>query len=115
VDRSRLERTLLSLALDFTPTDSTRLELNASRYHYVDMGFPGTFALDENIRFPDPPDPKTVGYGQPYGGDDNATKTFSGRLKYAFNSDSLALNGHMQTGLLSHELLLSNTGFNWSR
>ncbi len=64
VDRSRLERTLLSLALDFKPTESTKLELNANRYHYVDMGFPGTFALANNVKFPDAPDPKTVGYGQ---------------------------------------------------
>jgi iron complex outermembrane receptor protein len=162
VDHSRLERTLLSLALDFRPTESTKLELDANRYHYVDMGFPGTFALANNVRFPDSPDPKTVGYGQPYGGDDNVTRTFSGRLKYDFNSDwhiaagilqqdsdrastvptntltsnagayrttaatttfsldrivsnSLALNGHVETGPLSHDLLVSNTGFNWSR
>lgn len=162
VDRSRLERTLLSLALDFRPTESTKLELNANRYHYVDMGFPGTFALANNVRFPDSPDPKTVGYGQPYGGDDNVTRTFSGRLKYDLNSDwhvsagilqqdsdrastvptntltsnagayrttaatttfsldrivsnSLAFNGHVETGPLSHDLLVSNTGFNWSR
>jgi iron complex outermembrane recepter protein len=162
VDRSRLERTLLSLALDFRPMESTTLELNASRYHYVDMGFPGTFSLGNNVRFPDAPDPKTVGYGQPYGGDDNVTRTFGGRLKYDFNSDwhiaagilqqdsdrastvptnlltdnagdyrttaatttfsldrlvsnSLALNGRLETGPVTHDLLLSNTGFNWSR
>jgi len=162
VDRSRLERTLLSLALDFRPTESSKIELNASRYHYVDMGFPGTFALGPNVRFPEAPDPTTVGYGQPYGGDDNVTRTFSGRLKYDFNSDwhmaagilrqdsdrastvptnlltdnagnyrttaatttfsldriisnSLTLNGRAQTGPLTHDLLLSNTGFNWSR
>jgi iron complex outermembrane receptor protein len=162
VDLSRLERTLLSLALDVRPTDSLKLELNASRYHYVDMGFPGTFSLGNNVRFPEAPDPKTVGYGQPYGGDDNVTRTFSGRLIYAINSDwhltggilrqdsdrastvptnlltdnagdyrttaatttfsldriisnALALNGRVQTGPLIHDLLLSNTGFNWSR
>ncbi len=53
VDLSRLERTLLSLALDIRPTDSLKLELNASRYHYVDMGFPGTFSLGNNVRFPE--------------------------------------------------------------
>jgi iron complex outermembrane recepter protein len=162
VDQSRLERTLLSLALDVRPTDSLKLELNASRYHYVDMGFPGTFSLGNNVRFPEAPDPKTVGYGQPYGGDDNVTKTFSGRLIYTINSDwhitggilrqdsdrastvptnlltdnagdyrttaatttfsldriisnSLALSGRVATGPFTHDLLLSNTGFNWSR
>ena len=98
VDLSRLERTLLSLALDFKPTDSTKLELNASRYHYVDMGYPGTFALANNVRFPDAPDPKDVGYGQPYGGDDNVTRTFSGRLKYDFNSD-----WHIAAGILQQD------------
>jgi len=162
VDLSRLERTLLSLALDVRPTDYLKLELNASRYHYVDMGFPGTFSLGNNVRFPEAPDPTTVGYGQPYGGDDNVTRTFSGRLIYAINSDwhltggilrqdsdrastvptnlltdnagdyrttaatttfsldriisnTLALNGRAKTGPVTHDLLLSNTGFNWSR
>lgn len=162
VDQSRLERTLLSLALDFRPTQSTKVELNANRYHYVDMGFPGTFSLGPGVRFPQAPDPKTVGYGQPYGGDDNVTKTVSGRLKYDFDSDwhvtagilrqdsdrastvptnlltdaagdytttaatttfsldrivsnSLTVNGRVTTGPLTHELLISNTGFNWSR
>src|SRR4029077_12138381 len=98
VDLSRLERTLLSLAVDIRPTDSLKLELNASRYHYVDMGYPGTFSLGNNVRFPDAPDPKTVGYGQPYGGDDNVTRTFSGRLKYEFNSD-----WHVAAGILQQD------------
>ena len=48
---SRLERTLLSLALDFRVTEDTRVELDGSRYHYVDLGYPGTFAVASNVRF----------------------------------------------------------------
>ncbi len=40
VDRSRLERTLASVAFDVAITDDTRLELTGSRYHYVANGFP---------------------------------------------------------------------------
>ncbi|RFC32923.1 MAG: iron complex outermembrane recepter protein [Candidatus Nitrotoga sp. SPKER] len=88
VDRSRLERKLVSLAADINFTNATKLELNASRYHYLSMGFPGTFSLqNDNVRFPSAPDPKRVGYGQPFGGDNNITKTFSGKLKHSFNAD----------------------------
>jgi iron complex outermembrane receptor protein len=162
VDRSRLERTLESLALDVNATGSTHLQLNASRYHYVGNGFPGTFALASNVRFPDPPDPKRVGYGQPFGGDDNVTKTFSTRLVQDLGanwhvsagllqqdsdrastvptntltsnagayrttaatttfsldrivSNTLAINGRVEAGGLTHDIVVSNTGFNWVR
>jgi len=162
VDRSRLERTLASLALDVAFTDDTRLELNGSRYHYVANGFPGTFALANNVRFPDAPDPERVGYGQPFGGDDNVTTTFSTRLKHDFGpgwqisagllqqdsdrastvptntltsnagdyrttaatttfsldrilSNTLAINGRIHAGGVTHDVVLSNTGFDWDR
>jgi iron complex outermembrane recepter protein len=162
VDLSRLERTLISLALDFRLTDDTRVELDGSRYHYVDLGYPGTFAVASNVRFPSAPDPTTVGLGQPYGGDDNVTKIWSARLIHDFGSDwhvtagilqqdsdrastvptntltsnagaytttaatttfsldrivsnRFALNGHVVTGPVTHDLLLGNTGFNWVR
>ena len=159
---SRLERTLISLALDFRLTDDTRVELSGSRYHYVDLGYPGTFAVANNVRFPSAPDPTEVGLGQPYGGDDNVTKTWVGRLIHDFGADwhlsagilqqdsdrastvptntltnnagaytttaatttfsldrivsnRFALNGRVETGPLTHDLLLANTGFNWVR
>lgn len=162
VDFSRLERTLISLALDFRLTDDTRIELDGSRYHYVDLGYPGTFAVANNVRFPSAPDPTTVGLGQPYAGDDNVTKTWIGRIFHDLNPDwhisagilqqdsdrastvptdtltnnsgaytttaatttfsldrlvsnRFALNGHLATGPLTHDLLLANTGFNWVR
>lgn len=162
VNRSRLERKLASLAVDVNFSEATRLELNASRYHYTSMGFPGTFALASNVRFPAPPDPKRVGYGQPFGGDDNVTETYSGRIKHSFNdnwqlsagllqqdsdrastvptntltnnagrytvttatttysldrilSNIIALNGQVKTGSVTHDLVFSNTGFDWDR
>jgi iron complex outermembrane recepter protein len=162
VDGSRLERTLESLALDVNATETTHVQLNASRYHYVGNGFPGTFALANGVRFPDAPDPKRVGYGQPFGGDDNVTKTFSTRLVQDLGSnwhvsagllqqDSdrastvptntltnnagayrttaatttfsldrlvsnlLAINGHVEGGGLTHDIVVSNTGFDWDR
>jgi iron complex outermembrane receptor protein len=162
VQFSRLERTLVSLALDFKLTADTRLELDGSRYHYVDLGYPGTFAVASRVRFPSAPDPTEVGLGQPYAGDDNVTKTWTGRLIHDFGSDwhitagilqqdsdrastaatntltnndgaytttaatttfsldrivsnRIALDGHLVTGPLTHDLLLANTGFNWER
>jgi iron complex outermembrane receptor protein len=162
VQFSRLERTLVSLALDFRLTADTRVELDGSRYHYVDLGYPGTFAVASGVRFPSAPDPTQVGLGQPYAGDDNVTKTWTGRLLHDFGSDwhitagilqqdsdrastaatntltnnagaytttaatttfsldrivsnRLALDGHLVTGPLTHDLLLANTGFNWER
>lgn len=87
VDRSELKRKLASLAFDVRLTADTTLETNASKYHYIDMGFPGTFSLANNVQFPAAPDPRVVGYGQPFGGDDNVTDTYSGRLKHNFNQD----------------------------
>ena len=162
VQFSRLERTLVSLALDFRLTADTRVELDGSRYHYVDLGYPGTFAVASGVRFPSAPDPTQVGLGQPYAGDDNVTKTWTGRLIHDFGSDwhitagilqqdsdrastaatntltnnagaytttaatttfsldrivsnRVALDGHLVTGPLTHDLLLANTGFNWER
>jgi len=162
VQFSRLERTLVSLALDFRLTADTRVELDGSRYHYVDLGYPGTFAVASGVRFPSAPDPTEVGLGQPYAGDDNVTKTWTGRLIHDFGSDwhitagilqqdsdrastaatntltnndgaytttaatttfsldrivsnRVALDGHLVTGPLTHDLLLANTGFNWER
>lgn len=88
VQDSKLDRSLISLALDMKITNNTRLETNFSRYHYTSKGFPGTFELqDASILFPHAPDPKRVGYGQPFAGDDNLTKTYSARLNHRFNPD----------------------------
>ncbi len=162
VQLSRLERTLVSLALDYALTPDTKLELDGSRYHYVDKGLSGTFALANNVPFPAAPNPTTVGLGQPYAGDDNVTKTFDGRIKQDFNaawhlsagalqqdsdrastvptntltnrsgaytttaatttfsldriwSNTVALDGHIDTGPITHDVIASNTGFNWNR
>lgn len=166
VDRSSLDRRFVSLAFDVNLTRDTTLETNFSRYHFTSKGLPGTFALSTTgtpaVRFPDAPDPKRVGYGQPFGGDDNVTKTYSVRLKHRFNenwnltagilkqgsdrassvptntltnnagaynvtvatttftldeilSHTVALNGRVQTGQLTHDVVVSATGFDWDR
>jgi iron complex outermembrane recepter protein len=98
VQFSRLERTLVSLALDFRLAADTRIELDGSRYHYVDLGYPGTFAVASGVRFPSAPDPTEVGLGQPYAGDDNVTKTWTGRLIHDFGSD-----WHITAGILQQD------------
>jgi iron complex outermembrane recepter protein len=98
VQFSRLERTLVSLALDFRLTADTRVELDGSRYRYVDLGYPGTFAVANGVHFPSAPDPTQVGLGQPYAGDDNLTKTWTGRLIHDFSSD-----WHVTAGILQQD------------
>ncbi len=162
VDNSNLKRQLASIAFDTRIGDDTTLETNASRYHYTTKGFPGTFALANNVHFPSAPDPDRVGYGQPFAGDDNVTSTGSLRLIHRFNGDwqlsagllrqdsdrastvptntltsnagayqttaatttfsldtvlsnTIALNGHVDAGGVRHDLVFSNTGFDWKR
>jgi len=87
-ENSSLDRRLFSLAFDFNFTDNTYLETNFSYYHYTSKGLPGNFVLDnQNIIFPSVPNPKRAGYGQPFGGDDNITKTQSAKLVHHFNDN----------------------------
>lgn len=92
---SRLRRDLASLAFDIRFTPDTRLETNFSTYHYLDTGFPGTFALAKNVLLPAAPNPATVGYGQSWAGDDNVTNIMSATLKHDFNQD-----WHLSAGVL---------------
>ncbi len=109
VQLSRLERTLVSLALDFAFTPDTRLELNGSRYHYVDEGFPGSFALANDARFPAAPDPTVAGLGQPYAGDDNVTKTFDARVEHVFGPAWHIAVGALQQDSDRASTVLTNT------
>lgn len=162
VDRSKLDRKFASLAFDVQLTNDTKLETNISRYHYTSKGLPGTFALGTNVVFPAAPDPKRVGYGQPFAGDDNVTETYSARIKHRLNQNwsltagvlkqssdrastvptntltnnagaysvkvatttysldeilsyTIALNGRVNTGKLTHDIVMSSTGFEWDR
>jgi iron complex outermembrane receptor protein len=162
VDNSRLKRQLASLGFDVHFSPATVLENDASFYRYHTSGFPGTFSLAKNVVFPSAPDPDRVGYGQPWGGDNNVTRIFSSRLKHDFSPDwhftagilretndrkstvptdtltnnrgaytttaatttfsfdmivsnALALNGHVEAGGITHDLVLANSGYYWSR
>ncbi|CAN2536044.1 Ferrichrome+receptor+FcuA [Methylocapsa aurea] len=88
VDGSQSKRQLASLAFDIHATPSTVLETNASFYNFVTKNLPATFALGRNATiFPAAPDPSRQGYGQTFGGDDNQTAIFSGRLRHDFDQD----------------------------
>lgn len=86
VDHSRLHRRLASVAVDYRFSADTVLEASASRYHWLRKGFAGTFALASNVNFPSAPNPEQQGYGQPYAGDDNTSRTVSARLRHTFNA-----------------------------
>lgn len=162
VDRSKLDRKLASLAFDVQLTSDTKLETNISRYHYTSKGLPGTFELGTGVVYPAAPDPKRVGYGQPFAGDDNVTETYSARLKHRLNQNwnvtagilkqssdrastvptntltnnagaysvkvatttfsldeilsyNLALNGRANAAGMTHDIVVSTTGFEWDR
>jgi iron complex outermembrane receptor protein len=96
VKDSNLQRQLASLALDARLLPSTLIQFDLSTYHYVDTGFPGTFALAAGVPFlTTPPDPTKVGYGLPWAGDNNHTNIYSGRLLQDFGSD-----WHLTGGML---------------
>jgi len=85
---SSLDRRLFSAAFDIGLGANTRLETNFSRYHYTSKGLPGNFVLaSQDIVFSRAPDPARAGYGQPFAGDNNVTKTTSGRIVHHFNPD----------------------------
>jgi iron complex outermembrane receptor protein len=87
-DVSNLRRKLASVSFDVRPTDSTRIEVNASYYRYTATGLPSTFSLAAGVRFPtDVPDAKRAGYGYRWAGDDNETVLTSGRLFQNIGSD----------------------------
>jgi iron complex outermembrane receptor protein len=87
-DASNLRRKLASVSFDLKPAQGTRIELNSSYYRYMATGFPGTFSLASGVRFPaSPPDPKQLGLGYRWAGDDNTTFLASGRLFQDIGSD----------------------------
>jgi iron complex outermembrane receptor protein len=95
-EASNLRRKLASLSVDLRPAIGSRVEVNTSYYRYTSTGFPDTFALASNIRFPDPlPDPKRKGLGYRWAGDDNTTFIASTR---AFQD--LGSNWQLSGGLL---------------
>ncbi|GEC17107.1 TonB-dependent receptor [Nitrobacter winogradskyi] len=87
VDNGRLRRQLASFGGDIRLGPDTVLETNASIYNYLTRGLPGTFAVANNVVFPAAVDPTRVGYGQPWGGDDNKTTFLSGRIKHDINEN----------------------------
>lgn len=86
VDDSRKRRSLAGLALDGDITSRTRLQMNLSYYEYKTRGFPGRFGVVAGVPFPEPVDPRRVGYGQPYSGNFNDTTTATLRVLHRLES-----------------------------
>lgn len=83
---SHISRQLASLALDFQIAPGTVLQTNASYYHYLTRGVPGTFTLAAGLGFPRDIDPRESGYWQDYAGQRNDTTMFSARLLHDFGA-----------------------------
>ena len=83
---SHRRRTFGGVALDADLTPSTQWQVNASHYRFIRRGEAGSFGVAANVPFPAAVDPKRVGYGQPYSGNDNETSTITTRVLHRLDS-----------------------------
>lgn len=83
---SHRRRTFGGVALDADLTPDTQWQVNASHYRFIRRGEAGSFGVAANVPFPATVDPKRVGYGQPYSGNDNETSTITTRVLHRFDS-----------------------------
>ncbi|MFV0476526.1 MAG: TonB-dependent siderophore receptor [Parahaliea sp.] len=163
VDDSTLRHRLFSGAFDWNIQPGTQLQVDASRFEFVQKGYPGGFSYSPDIDLPSAPDPQDKNLSLHTAGSDLMTETVSARLIHHLNdnwlltaglgwqqadramrlasntivnnsgdisrsmssssaagrfrvqSNSLILNGHIDTGTIGHDLSLSTTGYLWTR
>ena len=71
IERSQQNRSLINADFDIHLSPSTVIELNQSHYHIEQSGYSGQFSYGGTLGstvIPSPPDPVTLGYGQPGAG-----------------------------------------------
>lgn len=87
VSGSHQRRLLGDVGVDVHPWDGGTLELNFSRYHLENRGYPGWFTYGNAIALPSAPDPDRVGFGQPYAGVEMRTELGIARFRQQLNAD----------------------------
>ena len=86
VSTSNLEREILGLGLDIKLDKDTKVEINANRYYYDQVGYPGGFAYKGgSVKLPDALDPTTPGYGQPWSSIAATTDITDAKIKHSFD------------------------------
>jgi iron complex outermembrane recepter protein len=99
VSTSNLERDVAGIGLDVKPSKDTKVELNANRYYYDQMGFPAGFAYKGgSVALPDALDPTKAGYGQEWGGISATTDITEAKIKHRINE-----NWSVEAGVLRQE------------
>lgn len=96
VDGSTLRRDLISGALDLHASDNTVLELNASHYLHVALGYPGSFSYANTTALPKAPDATKQGYGQDFAGQHLRTDTASAKLRHTLANDWTVTAGYLR-------------------
>jgi iron complex outermembrane receptor protein len=99
VEHSRLDRQLASLGLAARPSDGTLLELNLSKHHLQQKGYPGWFTYGQNTALPSAPDPTRVGYGQSYAGVTLHNNTLEGKWTQSLAPDWVLVVGALTQGV----------------
>ena len=87
VTGSHQRRLLGDVGVDVHPWDGGTLELNFSRYHLENRGYPGWFTYGGTIALPSAPDPDRAGYGQTYAGVEMRTELGIARFRQQLNDN----------------------------
>lgn len=96
VDGSTLRRDLVSGAVDLHAGDDTVIELNASHYLHVALGYPGAFSYATTAALPTAPDATRQGYGQDFAGQHLRTDTASAKLRHTLAADWTLTAGYLR-------------------
>ncbi|GIZ26740.1 ligand-gated channel [Morganella morganii] len=92
VRNSKIRRQLAAVALDWQIRPGTQIQLDASHYHFVTKGFPGSFGYGPDIDLPNAPDSSNPDLALNTAGNDLTTDSVSTRFTHYMN-DNWSLSG----------------------
>ena len=102
VSTSNLDRELAGIGLDIALSKDTKVEINANRYYFSQMGYPGGFAYGvangKTVSLPAALDPTLAGYGQSFGGIKAQNDITDAKLLHKFDG-----NWSLEAGILRQE------------
>lgn len=102
VSTSNLDRELAGIGLDIALSKDTKVEINANRYYFSQMGYPGGFAYGvangKTVSLPAALDPTLAGYGQSFGGIKAQNDITDAKLLHNFDG-----NWSLEAGILRQE------------
>ncbi len=87
VRHSKIRRQLAAIALDWQVRPGTEIQLDASHYHFVTKGMPGSFGYGPTIDLPKAPDSSNPDLSLNTAGNDLTTDSVSTRFTHYMNDD----------------------------